>query len=67
MDTRKFIEENLRPSAKDVIESFQEALKIVGIKDLVYSEVKDFPYILVLNKLAFMKDLIVYQMIINLI
>ena len=43
MDTRKFIEENLRPSAKDVIESFQEALKIVGIKDLVYSEVKDFP------------------------
>lgn len=43
MNTQEYIEENLKPSAKDAIESFKEALKIIGSKDFVYSEVSDFP------------------------
>lgn len=43
MNTQEYIKDRLKPSAQDALESFQAALKIIGTKDFVYSEVKDFP------------------------
>lgn len=45
MNTQEIIEKHLSPEAKDAVENFKEALKIVGIDDFVYSKVKDFPEI----------------------
>lgn len=40
--TRDYIMKYLNPEAQDALDTFDEALKVIGTDDFVYSKVKDF-------------------------
>lgn len=41
-NTQEIIKKKLSFNAQDAIKTFEEALKFIGVKDFVYSEVEDF-------------------------
>lgn len=43
MSTEELIKKKLSFNAQDAIKTFEEALKVVGIKDFTYAEVENFP------------------------